>query len=133
MGEIWSAVKKSLTGGFNRFLNGDEKSIERNRIQKYVGELEGISRKLDTLKRRGTYCKNNEIRTIINNHIKEIRIVIQSIQLQEASIKEKPDELACLKDLRKSLDTSVRHGREALNRVEKGTFNLLQDEEDGCV
>ena len=133
MGEIWSAVKKSVMVGFNRFLNGDEKSIEKNRIQKYVGELEGISRKLDALKRGETYCKNNEIRTIINNHIKEIRIVIQSIQLQEACVKEKPDEMACLIDLRKSLDTSVRHGREALERVKKGEFNLLQNEEDERV
>ena len=132
MGEVWSSVKKYVRVGFNRFLNGDEKSIERNRIQKHVGKLEAISRKLDALKRREPYCKNNEIRTIINNHIKEIRILIQSTQLQEASIKEKPEEMACLIDLRKSLDTSVRHGLEALERVEKREFNMLQNEEYEC-
>ena len=130
MGEIWSAVKKSTMVGFKRFLNGDEKFIERNRIQKGIEELEGISRKLDALKSRKTYCKSNEIRTIINNHIKEIRIIIKSIHLQELALREKLDEMALLKDLRKSLDMPIRNGRKALERAEKGEFILVQNEEN---
>ncbi len=130
MGEIWSAVKDTVMVGFKRFLNGDEKFIERNEIQKYIEELEGISRKFDALKRRETYCKNVEIRTIINNHIKEIRIIIKSAQLQESSFRENPDEMALLKDLRKSLDMPIINGRKALERTEKGEFNLLQEDEN---
>ncbi len=128
MGEIWSTAKKNVMAGFKRFFNGDEKHIERNEIQKCIGELEGISRKLDALKRRGKYCKDNEVRTILNNHIKEIRIIIESIQFQESSLRGKPDEIALLKDLKKSLDMPIRNGRKALERAEKGEFTSLQNE-----
>jgi len=130
MGEIWSDVNKAVRVGFKRFLNGDEKFIERNRIQKSVEKLEGISRKLDVLKSRKTYCNNNEIRTIINNHIKEIRIIIKSVQLQASSCREKSEEMILLQDLRKSLDMPIRNGKMALERVEKGEFILLQNEEN---
>ena len=124
MGELWSAVKKNVVVGFKRFLNGDEKFSERNRIEKCLEELEGICRKLETLKNTKRHCKNNEIRTIINNHIKEIRIIIKSIQLQQSSLRENPDEMDLLIDLRKSLDTSIKNSREALERAEKGEFVL---------
>ena len=128
MGDIWLCVKKSVASGFKRFFDGDEKFIEKNEIEKCIEELEGISRKLDSLKRCKAYCRNNDIRTILDNHIKEIRIIIKSIRFQELAIRDKPDEIDLLQDLRKSLDIPLRNGRQALERAKKGKFDLLRCE-----